>query len=70
MGDVAAMTNVLSAGDVASEIMSLEDYLNYDDGTDTRYELEDGKLRVMPTESDRHQRIASFLFIYLLYFYL
>lgn len=58
------MTNVLSPGDVASDILSLEDYLNYDDGTDTRYELEDGKLRVMPTESDRNQRIASFLFVY------
>ncbi|MDY6937117.1 MAG: Uma2 family endonuclease [Cyanobacteriota bacterium] len=59
------MTSVLNTGDIASEIMSLEDYLNYDDGTETRYELEDGKLRVMPTESDCNQRIASFLFVFL-----
>ncbi|NER38905.1 MAG: Uma2 family endonuclease [Oscillatoria sp. SIO1A7] len=44
--------------------MSLEDFLNYDDGTDARYELEDGRLLFMPSESDINQRIASFLFVY------
>ena len=57
------MTNAVSTQEaIASQIMSLEDFLNYDDGTDTRYELEDGRLRVMTGESDRNQRIAS-LFI-------
>ncbi|MEA5534405.1 Uma2 family endonuclease [Crocosphaera sp. XPORK-15E] len=51
---------------IAPQIMSLEDYLNYDDDTDSRYELEDGELLVMPPESDRNLRIASFLFAYFL----
>jgi Uma2 family endonuclease len=46
---------------VASKKMSLEEYLNFDDGTDTRYELENGELIVMPPESDLNQRIAIFL---------
>jgi Uma2 family endonuclease len=46
--------------------MTLEDYLNYDDGTDTRYELVAGQLVVMPTESDLNDCIASFLYAYFL----
>jgi Uma2 family endonuclease len=46
--------------------MTLEDYLNFDDGTDTDYELVDGALIAMPTESDLNDRIASFLFAYFL----
>jgi Uma2 family endonuclease len=46
--------------------MTLEDYLAYDDGTDTRYELEDGELAVMPPESERNRRIAAYLFAYFL----
>lgn len=42
--------------------MTIEDYLNYDDGTDTRYELVNGKLIAMPPESDLNNQIASFLF--------
>lgn len=49
---------------IASQSMSLEDYLQYDDGTDTRYELEDGELLRMPPESDLNRRIATFLLIY------
>jgi Uma2 family endonuclease len=49
---------------VASIKMSLEEYLNFDDPTDTRYELENGELIVMPPESDLNQRIAMFLLIY------
>jgi Uma2 family endonuclease len=49
---------------VASQKMSLEEYLNFDDGTDTRYELENGELIVMPPESDLNQRIAIFLLVY------
>lgn len=46
--------------------MTLEEYLNYDDGTDTRYELVNGELIAMPTESDLNNRIVSFLFAYFL----
>jgi len=51
---------------IATKPMTLEEYLNYDDGTDTCYELVDGELIAMPTESDLNDRIASFLFAYFL----
>jgi Uma2 family endonuclease len=46
--------------------MTFEEFLNYDDGTDALYELENGNLIAMPSESDLNQRIASFLFTVLL----
>ncbi len=48
----------------AAKKMTLEDFLNYDDGTDTLYELENGELIPMPSESNINQRIAVFLLIY------
>ncbi|MGI0490384.1 Uma2 family endonuclease [Alkalinema pantanalense CENA528] len=41
--------------------MSLEDYLNYDDGTDTRYELVDGVLVAMGAESPINNTIVMVL---------
>jgi len=59
------MTNALSIReDVTSDVMSLSEFLNYDDGTDARYELEDGRLLFMPSESDLNRRIAMFLLAY------
>ena len=49
---------------IAPQIMSLEDYFNYEDETENRYELENGELLIMPPESDLNLRIASFLFAY------
>ena len=46
--------------------LTLEEYLDYDDGTDTRYELVDGRLIALSTESDINARIASFLYAYFL----
>jgi Uma2 family endonuclease len=46
--------------------ISLEAYLAYDDGTDTRYELENGELLALPPESRLNVQIASFLFAYFL----
>jgi Uma2 family endonuclease len=46
--------------------MTLDDYLAYDDGTDTRYELVNGELVEMPAESDLNRRIAMFLLAYFL----
>jgi len=46
--------------------MTLEEYLNYDDGTETVYELVNGELIAMPPESDLNLRIASFLFAFFL----
>ena len=45
----------------AKTLLTLEEYLTYDDGTDNRYELIDGKLTLMPPESDLHNLIALFL---------
>ena len=42
--------------------MRLEEYLTYDDGTDTRYELVDGVLVEMGAESTINTLIAGFLF--------
>lgn len=61
------MTNTLSTpNEVTSEIMSLEEFLNYDDGTDAIYELEDGRLLLMPFESEINRRIGMFLVAYFL----
>lgn len=51
---------------ITSQKMTLEEYLNYDDGTDTQYVLENGELVVMPPESDLNRRIASLLFAFFL----
>lgn len=43
--------------------MTLEEYLDYDDGTDTRYELVDGVLVEMGTESPLNNAIAITLLL-------
>jgi Uma2 family endonuclease len=50
------MTQALS-----QTLMTFEEYRNYDDGTDTRYELESGVLTLMPPKSPRNSRIALWL---------
>lgn len=45
-----------------SKLLTMEEYLAYDDGTDTRYELVDGELVEMPPESQVNASIAKFLF--------
>jgi Uma2 family endonuclease len=49
---------------VASKFMTLEEYLNYDDGTEKFYELVNGELVEMPPESELNRRIAMFLVLY------
>jgi Uma2 family endonuclease len=49
---------------VATLRMTFEEFLNYDDGTDALYELENGELIAMPAESEINRRIAMFLVIY------
>lgn len=51
---------------VASRKMTLAEYLNYDDGTDTRYGLDNGELIAVPPESELNVRIASLLFAFFL----
>ena len=49
---------------VATQKMTLSEFLAYDDGTDNLYELENGELINMPFESEINRRIAGFLFVY------
>ncbi|NET60170.1 MAG: hypothetical protein F6K47_29700 [Symploca sp. SIO2E6] len=41
--------------------LTFEQYLEYDDGTDNRYELFDGELRLVPSESEENGWIAVWL---------
>lgn len=41
-----------------SQVLTFEDYLRHDDGTDTRYELVNGVLVEMPPESEENNDIA------------
>lgn len=46
--------------------MTFAEFLEFEDGTDNFYELENGELIVMPSESELNQRIAMFLLAYFL----
>lgn len=46
--------------------LTFDEYLAYDDGTDTRYELVDGELVAMPPESPENLKLSRFLLIQLL----
>jgi Uma2 family endonuclease len=50
----------------SSKKITFEEFLEFDDGTDFMYELENGELIQMASESEINQRIASFLFAYFL----
>ncbi|MBD2427563.1 Uma2 family endonuclease [Phormidium sp. FACHB-1136] len=41
-----------------TQLLTFEDYLRHDDGTDTRYELMNGVLVEMPPESEENNEIA------------
>lgn len=45
----------------ATQKLTLEDFLNYHDGTDNRYELVDGQLKLMSLGSTKHSKIIRFL---------
>lgn len=49
-----------------TDFLTVEEYLAYDDGTDTRYELVDGELVEMPPESDENLGIARKLLLELI----
>jgi Uma2 family endonuclease len=49
-----------------SQVLTFEDYLRHDDGTDTRYELVNGVLVEMPPESDENLSIARKLLLELI----
>jgi Uma2 family endonuclease len=43
------------------QYLTFEEYLAYDDGTDTRYELANGELIAMPLESEQNNEISRTL---------
>ena len=45
--------------------LTFEEYLTYDDGTDKRYEFNDGELVEMPPPIGLHERIVTFLLVFL-----
>jgi Uma2 family endonuclease len=45
---------------IASQKLTFEEYLAYDDGTDTRYELVDGNLVPMGLGTGKHGGMLSF----------
>jgi len=51
---------------VSTKKMTYEEFLNFDDGTDYLYELENGELIQMASESEINSRIASLLFAFCL----
>lgn len=51
---------------IAIEKMTLEEFLAYDDGTDKLYELENGELIDIPSESEVNRRVAMFLLAHFL----
>ena len=50
-------------GQTLDKKLTSEEYLTYDDGTDTQYELVDGNLVEMPPERTLNARIAIFLLL-------
>lgn len=48
---------------IAIQKVTFEDYLTYDDGTDTRYELVDGELIPMSLGTGKHGAIIRFLLL-------
>ncbi|MBE9105296.1 Uma2 family endonuclease, partial [Nostoc cf. edaphicum LEGE 07299] len=53
---------------ITGKHLRLEEYLNYDDGTDNQYELVAGELVAMPPESPKNVQISLFLLVNFLKF--
>jgi Uma2 family endonuclease len=53
---------------IKSKQLTLEEYLKYDDGTDSQHELVAGELITMPPESPKNVQIALFLLVNFLKF--
>jgi len=63
---IALMTQ---AAATETRFFTMEEYLAYDEATDTRYELVDGELVEMPPESDENLLIARKLFLELIKYF-
>ncbi|WP_193197169.1 Uma2 family endonuclease [Nostoc sp. MG11] len=53
---------------ITGKRLTLEEYLKYDDGTDSQYELVAGELVAMPPESPKNVQISLFLLVNFLKF--
>ncbi|MBE8969494.1 Uma2 family endonuclease [Nostocales cyanobacterium LEGE 12452] len=53
---------------ITTKRLTLEEYLKYDDGTDSQYELVAGELVAMPPESPKNVQISLFLLVNFLKF--
>lgn len=51
---------------IPSKFLTFEEFLDYDDGTETRYELENGILLEMPTENTQNSDVAMVILVELL----
>ena len=60
------MAQATVSNPITSQLFTLEDFYNYDDGLDNCYELVDGELIEMPTESPANCNVARRLFAQLL----
>ena len=60
------MAQAILSTTLTSRPLTLEDFYNYDDGLDNCYELVDGELIEMPTESPANCNVARRLFAQLL----
>ncbi len=56
----------MSQTTTTQNLMTMEEYLAYDDGTDTRYELVNGELIEMPPESQGNCALSGLLYAELL----
>ncbi len=46
-----------------TKITTVEEYLNFDDGTEKRYDLEDGVLVTIPLGTGKHEAIITLLLV-------
>ena len=53
---------VQSMADQALKLMTVDEFLVWDDGTDTRYELDAGLVRVVANQSNAHGTIKASLY--------
>jgi Uma2 family endonuclease len=60
MKDIARR-NIAMAMQTQAKLYSFEEYCQYDDGTDIRYELVDGRLEIMNPPTFRHLLIAKYI---------
>ncbi|PZV06784.1 MAG: hypothetical protein DCF22_23115 [Leptolyngbya sp.] len=59
----------MSQATTTQTLMTMEEYLAYDDGTDTHYELVNGELVEMPPESQENCALAGLLYAELLKYF-